>query len=89
MTRSIIDSYQKNVALRQHGRRFSETFGVPLASYFDNLLGFDIVKFDDEIVQPHNPDQGRDKLSSELSMKEIIAKQWGDEAVELIQKLIS
>lgn len=67
-----------NMKMRRDKREeFFSTFNVPLSKYMDLLTGFDIIKFDDEVVKP--PD-GK-------SMEETILSTYGQKAVELIESL--
>lgn len=52
MKTSLDNHLMANVELRDACREeFALVFGVPLAQYWDNLLGFNIVKFDDKVVK--------------------------------------
>lgn len=46
-----IIQYHRN-QYQQYYREFYDTFGVPLKHYWDNLSGFDVVKFDDYLQPP-------------------------------------
>jgi len=60
-------------------RKFKNVFGISITvSYWDRLLGFDIVKFDTEIVKPNDDE----------SMKNAVLRQWGQEGVDLLQRLL-
>ena len=63
---------------RKYAREFERVFGCKLKPYFNNITGFDVVKFDEEFVQA--PD-GR-------STAEVVEKKWGPDAVKLIRSLI-
>ena len=63
--------------LLKHGRQFKSTFGVPLKAYMDLITGFDVVKFDEEVVKP--PDG--------VSSEQVVEERWGKPAVELIKSL--
>lgn len=63
---------------RRYAHEFAELFGIHLKPFWDNITGFDIVKFDDHIIQ--SPDG--------LSIKDVISKEYSNEAVELIEHLI-
>jgi hypothetical protein len=64
--------------LLKHGREFKSTFGMPLKNYMDLITGFDIVKFDEEIVKP--PDG--------TSCQQAVKERWGEPAVKLIKSLM-
>ncbi len=83
----LIDEIKKAVAPKPKeygqlelklGRQFKQVFGVALHPYMNLITGFDIVKFDDEVVKP--PDG--------TSSKQAIEQRWGQEAVELIKELM-
>lgn len=57
---------------------FEKTFEVSFANYFDGLFGFDICKLDDEVV----------KSPKNKSMEATVLKNYGQEAVDLIKRLI-
>ena len=56
---------------------FEKTFGVAFDYYFDGLSGFDIIKLDDNVIK--SPDG--------VSMSDTILKNYGQEAVDLINRL--
>jgi len=62
----------------QQGRQFTSIFGRNLKTFWSGLFGFDLVKFDDEIVKP-----GKNE-----STEEAIRRQWGEDAVALIWSLL-
>ena len=64
---------------RRYDHEFAEIFGIHLKPFWDNITGFDIVKFDEHIIQ--SPD--------DLSMEDVIKKEYGNEAVTLIKDLLS
>ena len=74
MSNYIYENSQK----RRYMSQFEQTFKVGFDIYFNNLSGFDIVKFDEEVIKP--PDG--------VSTSEQILKDYGPEAVALIKKLI-
>jgi len=56
-----------------------EIFGVSLRSYWNNITGFDIVMFDDDVIKsPENESMGATVLET-----------YGQEAYDLIRRLIS
>jgi len=63
---------------RRHAREFERIFGCKLKPYFDNLTGFDLVKFDHEVLKPRESESGHAAAH----------RQWGDEGLALIKKLI-
>ena len=73
------DIVKKNLDLRKkYHREFKMVFGIDLANYFDNITGFDVVKFDSEFVKPR----------TEESACAAVKRQWGDDAVALVMSLI-
>jgi hypothetical protein len=71
---------RKNLDLYgQTYRKFAEVFGVALRPYWDNITGFDIVKFDDDFI----------KSPENKSMGDTVLETYGQEAFDLIRKLIS
>jgi hypothetical protein len=56
---------------------FRRIFGLPLREFFDNLAGFNIVKFDDEVVK-----------SGDDCMRDVVQARWGEPGVSLIYRLI-
>jgi len=56
---------------------FRKVFGVELRGYWDNVTGFDIVKFDADFIPPKE------------CAKEHIQKRFGQAGVNLILKLIA
>jgi hypothetical protein len=70
--------FYENSQKRIHRKEFNDTFKLNFDNYFSNLLGFDIVTFDEDI---HTPDG--------ISTKDFITKTYGEDAVRLIQNLIS
>jgi hypothetical protein len=62
----------------KYSEQFKRTFGVPLQKFCHPLFGFDVIAFDDKIVQP--PDG--------TSTKEAVLERWGQDAVDMILALI-
>ncbi len=62
----------------RHAREFQKVFGVRLFTYWDLVTGFDLIKFDDEVIKP--PDG--------TSTAEAVEARYGSEAVKLIRGLI-
>ena len=57
---------------------FKRIFGKDLKDYFDNLIGFNITYFDLEFI----------KTPAGKSMKDVVDEKYGNEGVEVIQKLL-
>lgn len=64
-------------------RKFQLLFNVPVDLYWDNKLGFDIIKFDDEVLAKY-PESNQDGFSS----RDVIVIHHGDEAALFIEQLI-
>lgn len=62
----------------EHAERFAEAFHVPLARYWDPLTGFDLPKFDVEVV----------KSASHEAMIDVVQARYGEGAVKLIEALL-
>ena len=74
-----MDFIADNIALyRRHAREFERIFGRKLKPFFDNITGFDLIKFDREVLKPRANECGRDAVK----------RQWGDEGLVLTKKLI-
>lgn len=73
---SMIKSNDK--LYRKHEHEFAELFGIHLRPFWDNITGFDIVKFDDHIIQSPNGQ----------SMEDVLQAEYGDEGVSIIQSLL-
>lgn len=72
---NIWDNVQSRKRL-QH--EFRLVFGVPIAGFWDNnLVGFNLVKFDDQFVQ-----------SGDRSIREVVQERFGDRGVSIILQLI-
>lgn len=56
---------------------FLAVFGKPLADFYDGIFGFDIVKFDEWLKVPDG-----------TSTKSFVLTKYGQEAVELILRLL-
>jgi len=75
----VMDWVLENKRLQhEKSQRFVEVFGVPLRRFMDPILGFDIVRFDDQVIRP--PDG--------TSTRDVIVERYGEEAVRLVEELI-
>ena len=74
--RRIILNHHK--IIKENRQEFYNTFGVSLNDYFDPILGFDIVKFDEEIIKPSANESSRDK----------VFRKYGQNGVECIENLL-
>lgn len=68
---------QNKKLLHDHGPRFQEIFGVSLVRWMDPVTGFDIIKFDDQIVK-----------SGSRQMAEVVKEKYGAEAEKILMALI-
>ncbi len=60
-----------------YGQVFQSTFGTSLGKYMHPVFGFDVVKFD-QLIHPKDGE----------STKDVVEREYGKEAVDLILKLI-
>lgn len=67
----------KHKLKHKYKKRFYALFGVSLESLWDFYTGFDIVRFDDEVIK-----------SGDDAMRVCIRDKYGDEAVSMIKELI-
>ena len=75
--RKIILNHHK--IIKENKQEFYNTFGVSLSDYyFDPILGFDIVKFDEEIIKPPDGESTKDE----------ILRKYGQNGVECIENLL-
>ena len=59
--------------------KFYSLFGHSITAYWSILTGFNIIKFDEEVVKPADGESTKDKLRSA----------WGESAVALIKELLN
>lgn len=79
MIMSMNDRIVVNIKLyKQEVKGFERLFGIKLKPYFDNITGFNIVKFDKHFV----------KTPDGKSLAEVIRTKYGDEAEALCLRLI-
>ena len=62
----------------RHAAAFKRIFGISLQPFFDLVIGFDIVKFDETVVKPVDG----------VSTSDTVQQRWGDEGVNVILALI-
>ena len=62
----------------QQNSDFQRIFGVRLRPFWDNFTGFDVIKFDEELIQPPDGQSTLDKVSED----------YGKEAADLCLDLI-
>lgn len=65
--------------LHDNSKGFYCTFKVSLHNYFDIITGFEITKFEDEVI----------KSAPNISMKDAVLSEYGQEGVDIIVKLIA
>jgi len=69
----------KAEARNKYFTKFQETFGRSLRDFWENnYLGFDCVKFDDEVVKSNDGESTHDAIK----------RQWGDAALYMIKQLM-
>lgn len=69
---------QREKLFNQHRSKFFQFFGRSLQDFWNNRLGLDILRLDDQIVQ-----------SGDNSMSETIKERYGEEAAELVRELVN
>lgn len=62
---------------KEDRQEFKKLFGIPLKDYWEKNLGFDIIKFDKEVVK-----------SGSKCMHDAIQDRWGDAAAILVRRLV-
>lgn len=62
---------------KRYAPKFQQIFGVRLKTYWDNIIGFDCVKFDEEFIQ-----------SGDESCHDVIKAKYGDEASRICRVLL-
>jgi hypothetical protein len=63
---------------QQYASSFQRVFGVNLRKYWINhLLGFDIIKFDKEVVK-----------SEDRCMSEVVLEKYGKDGLDIVEELI-
>lgn len=65
-------------------RKFQSVFNVPVDPFWDRILGFDIIKFDDEFLSKY-PESNQDGYSA----RDVVVKYFGEEAAAFIDQLIN
>jgi galactose-1-phosphate uridylyltransferase len=63
---------------KQQVTRFEQAFHVRFADYWDQLIGFDVVKFTDEILKPPNGKSAMD----------VIVETKGQEIADLVYSFL-
>jgi len=76
----IFREFQKHeVKFRSNEREFSRIFKRPLKEYWNEYHGFDICKFDDEII----------KAPDGISCKQAVANKYGIPGLGVVTRLLS
>jgi hypothetical protein len=74
-----MDFIRGNIELYERKcRDFQNIFGTPLKPYWDNITGFDIVRFDEKLIKSPN---GK-------SISDVVLERYGKDAVELVEALL-
>lgn len=71
--------FKNREKLRDYRKEFYCIFKVSLEGYFDFVTGFDLTKFEDDIV----------KSAPDVSMKATVLSRYGREGVAVIKKLLA
>ena len=69
-------AYYHRYKCLKYQESFSRTFRVHLSGFWNNITGFDIVKFNEWI-------EAGDKC-----LRDVVAKKYGEDAAKLIQNLL-
>ncbi len=73
------DLMANNKALfMKHAPEFKSIFGTNLKPYFDMITGFDVIRFDEELIKPGKKESTEDK----------VRKVYGERAVQLCRELL-
>lgn len=67
------------IPTRDQTQSFRETFGSPLRSFWDNITGFDVIKFNDEIIKAPNGE----------STASVVKGKYGQEGIDLVMDLLN
>ena len=71
--------YQRSLMRQKYSELFFDTFKEPLFKWYDAYIGFDITKFDSEIIMPYNDG---------TSMSQAIEAKHGKEIKDMILEFI-
>jgi len=78
-TNSLYDTVLSNKAkIKKHRREFREIFGIDLNNYYDIIIGFDVIAFDEKFIQPAEGQSTHDKVN----------EKYGARAVDLVLELL-
>lgn len=69
---------ENNKKRLKYSQEFQLTFGVSLGKFWSVVTGFDVVKFDEELIKP--PDG--------TSTREAVRQKYGNYAVEILEGLL-
>lgn len=72
---------EKFTKVKSLNPEFIRIFGISLKNYHNIITGFDLVKFDDYLINKYGKYKG--------SMADFIELKFGQEGINLIKKLIS
>ena len=76
MRHTILKNHKKS---HENSQNFYWSFGVSLKEYFDPVFGFDIAKFDKEVI----------KSKPNKSIKQTVRAKYGKCGVEIIDNLLA
>lgn len=75
----MLDTIRKHRRLYStYNNSFFKIFNIALSSYFDDVMGFDIVKFDEDIIK--SPDN--------VSMADCVKDKYGQDGYDLLVLLL-
>lgn len=72
----IMENHKKSY---ENSQKFYNIFGISLKKYFTPIFGFDIIKFDEEII----------KTEPNKSMNATVKAKYGKNGVEIIKNLLA
>jgi len=64
--------------IKENRQKFYNTFGFSLLDFYDPILGFDLSKFDKEVI----------RSSDNESIKDKVLRKYGQNGVEVITNLL-
>ena len=66
-----------SIAREKHFHAFYQIFRQPLSRFWQGYLGFDVIKFDQEIVK-----------SGDRACGDVVREKFGDEALQIVNELL-
>lgn len=74
-------AYENRKKYIAYSSLFYSIFGIPLFKFWDNLFGFDIIKFDEEFIKSDTEHSGK-------STADVVLEKFGEEGLRLIKLLL-